>query len=50
MEITGSHELLAYPLVARELTPEVTVIEIRGLRIGDGFFGDVQDRRLIAGL
>src|SRR6478735_11262767 len=39
METTGSSELLAYPLVARGLTPDSTVIEIRGRRIGDGFFG-----------
>ncbi len=39
MEITGPPELLAYPLVARELTPEANVIEVRGRRIGDGFFG-----------
>ena len=35
----GSQELLAYPLVARGLTPDSTVIEVRGRRIGDGFFG-----------
>ena len=39
METAGSSELLAYPLVARGLTPDSTVIEIRGRRIGDGFFG-----------
>src|SRR5580765_5552722 len=39
METTGSSELLAYPLVARGLTPDSTVIEVRGRRIGDGFFG-----------
>ena len=39
MEITGPPELLAYPLVARELTPDATVIEARGRRISDGFFG-----------
>ena len=39
MEITGPPELLPYPLVARELTPDATVIEVRGRRIGDGFFG-----------
>ena len=39
MEVTGSPELLAYRLVARELTPDSTVIEVRGRRIGDGFFG-----------
>ena len=39
MEVTGSPELLTYPLVARELTPDSTVIEVRGRRIGDGFFG-----------
>jgi hypothetical protein len=30
--------------------PEATVLEIRGRRIGDCVFGDVQDRRLIASL
>ena len=35
----GSPELLAYPLVARGLAPDSTVIEVRGRRIGDGFFG-----------
>ena len=35
----GTPELLAYPLVARGLTPDSTVIEVRGRRIGDGFFG-----------
>ena len=30
MEITAPPELLAYPLVARELTPDATVIEARG--------------------
>jgi 3-deoxy-D-arabino-heptulosonate 7-phosphate (DAHP) synthase len=39
MEITGSTELLDYRLVGRELTPEATVVEVRGRRIGDGFFG-----------
>src|ERR687897_2279537 len=39
MEITGPPELLAYRLVGRELTPDSTVIEVRGRRIGDGFFG-----------
>jgi len=39
METAGSTELVAYPLVARGLTPDSTVIEIRGRRIGDGFFG-----------
>ena len=39
MEITGSSELLAYRLVGRELTPDSTVIEVRGRRVGDGFFG-----------
>jgi 3-deoxy-7-phosphoheptulonate synthase len=34
-----SPEVLAYPLVARGLTPDSTVIEVRGRRIGDGFFG-----------
>ena len=32
-------EVLAYPLVARGLTPDSTVVEVRGRRIGDGFFG-----------
>ena len=39
MEITGSTELLDYRLVGRELTPEATVVEVRGRRIGDGFVG-----------
>jgi 3-deoxy-7-phosphoheptulonate synthase len=39
METAGPSELLAYPLVARGLTPDSTVIEVRGRRIGDGFFG-----------
>ena len=39
METPGTQELLAYPLVARGLTPRSTVIEVRGRRIGDGFFG-----------
>ena len=39
MEIAGPTELLAYRLVGRELTPDSTVIEVRGRRIGDGFFG-----------
>ena len=39
METAGTPELLAYPLVARGLTPDSTVIEVRGRRIGDGFFG-----------
>jgi 3-deoxy-7-phosphoheptulonate synthase len=39
MEITGSSELLAYPIVGRELTLDATVVEVRGHRIGDGFFG-----------
>src|SRR5580765_5368330 len=39
METTGSSELLAYPLVARGLTPDSTVIEVRGRRIGDEYFG-----------
>jgi 3-deoxy-7-phosphoheptulonate synthase len=39
MEITGSTELLAYRLVGRELTSSATLVEVRGRRIGDGFFG-----------
>src|SRR3972149_10748674 len=39
MEITGPPGLLASRLVARELTPDAPVIEVRGRRIGDGFFG-----------
>jgi 3-deoxy-7-phosphoheptulonate synthase len=39
MEVTGSSELLAYRLVGRDRTPDSTVIEVRGRRIGDGFFG-----------
>jgi 3-deoxy-7-phosphoheptulonate synthase len=39
MEITGSTELLAYRLVGRELTTAATVVDVRGRRIGDGFFG-----------
>jgi len=39
MEVTGTPELLAYRLVGRELTPDSTVVEVRGRRIGDGFFG-----------
>lgn len=39
MEIQFLPELLPYPLVARALTPDSTVIEVRGRRIGDGFFG-----------
>ena len=39
MEVTGTSELLAYRLVGRELTPDSTVVEVRGRRIGDGFFG-----------
>ena len=39
MDTAGSTELLAHPLVARGLTPDSTVIEVRGRRIGDGFFG-----------
>jgi hypothetical protein len=39
MEITGTTELLPYRLVGRELTPDSTVVEVRGRRIGDGFFG-----------
>jgi 3-deoxy-7-phosphoheptulonate synthase len=35
----GSPELLSYPLVARGLTPDSTLVEVRGRRIGDGFFG-----------
>ena len=31
--------LKPYKLVARELTPDPTVIEVRGRRIGDGYFG-----------
>jgi 3-deoxy-7-phosphoheptulonate synthase len=39
MDMPASQELLAYRLVARALTPDSTVIEVRGRRIGDGFFG-----------
>jgi 3-deoxy-7-phosphoheptulonate synthase len=39
MEVHPSAELLPYPLVARALTPDSTVIEVRGRRVGDGFFG-----------
>ena len=39
MDVHGSPELLPYPLVARALTPDSTVIDVRGRRIGDGFFG-----------
>jgi len=39
VDAPGTQELLAYPLVARGLTPDSTVIEVRGRRIGDGFFG-----------
>ena len=39
MEVTGPPELLAYPIVGRELTTDATVVDIRGRRIGDGFFG-----------
>ncbi|MFO7570983.1 MAG: 3-deoxy-7-phosphoheptulonate synthase [Gaiellaceae bacterium] len=39
MDVPASQELLAYRLVARALTPDSTVIEVRGRRIGDGFFG-----------
>ena len=35
----ASPEVLAYPLVARGLTPDSTVVEVRGWRICDGFFG-----------
>jgi 3-deoxy-D-manno-octulosonic acid (KDO) 8-phosphate synthase len=41
MEITRPPELLVYPLVARELTPDATVIEVRGRRIGDGVMIEV---------
>jgi 3-deoxy-7-phosphoheptulonate synthase len=39
MEITGATELLAYRLVGREPTTAATLVEVRGRRIGDGFFG-----------
>ena len=39
MEVAGSSELLAYRLVGRVLTPDSTLIQLRGRRIGDGFFG-----------
>ena len=44
MEITGSPELLAYPIVGREPTTDATVVEVRGRRIGDGFFGLIAGR------
>jgi 3-deoxy-7-phosphoheptulonate synthase len=31
--------LKPYKLVSRELSPDPTVIEVRGRRIGDGYFG-----------
>ena len=37
MAVTGSPDLLR--LVTRELVPEPTIIEARGRRIGDGYFG-----------
>jgi len=37
MAVTGSRDLLR--LVTRELVPEPTVIEARGRRIGNGYFG-----------
>jgi 3-deoxy-7-phosphoheptulonate synthase len=39
MEIAGPTELLAYRLVGRELTSTATLVEVRGRRVGDGFFG-----------
>src|SRR5919204_4236522 len=39
MEIAGPTELLAYRLVGREPTSTATLVEVRGRRIGDGFFG-----------
>jgi 3-deoxy-7-phosphoheptulonate synthase len=39
MEVTGQTELLPYRLVGRELTSSATLVEVRGRRIGDGFFG-----------
>ena len=39
VDTPGTQELVAYPLVARGLTPDSTVVEVRGRRIGDGFFG-----------
>ena len=39
MSATGSPELQPYSLVSRELSPDATVIEVRGRRLGDGYFG-----------
>jgi 3-deoxy-7-phosphoheptulonate synthase len=39
MEVAGPTELLPYRLVGRELTTPATLVEVRGRRIGDGFFG-----------
>src|SRR5437588_12887272 len=39
MEITDPPELLDYRLVGREPTSAATLVEVRGRRIGDGFFG-----------
>jgi 3-deoxy-7-phosphoheptulonate synthase len=39
MEIAGPTELLPYRLVGRDLTSSATLVEVRGRRVGDGFFG-----------
>jgi 3-deoxy-7-phosphoheptulonate synthase len=40
MEIAGPPtELLPYRLVGRDLTSSATLVEVRGRRVGDGFFG-----------
>lgn len=41
MDASATQELLPYRLVARALTESSTVVEARGRRIGDGFFGFV---------
>ena len=39
VEVADPTELLPYRLVGRELTTSATLVEVRGRRIGDGFFG-----------
>ena len=37
--------LKPYKLVSRELSPDPTVIEVRGRKIGDGYFGFIAGQR-----
>ena len=39
MSATGSPELEPLSLVSREVTPDATVVDVRGRRLGDGYFG-----------